>query len=411
MQLIEGLTAEQRVAWERDGFLVLPGLYSDRAMDELDAVTDWMWRERPRSLVVDDTVSLERNRLHAIATDRKNSRLKLNDLYLLSETVRSTVLHPHAVEVIAALLGDDPVLINTLSIDYGTTQDPHVDSLFMTPTTDDALVATWIALEDVHEDAGPLFYYPGSHHVPAYRFSTGLQTAVHAEMDDWWRAVNTGMRERGIERNVFLAKKGDCFIWHARLVHGGSPIFDRRRTRKSIVSHFFTKTDCYNHEQALVRCGPRGYWLNRAEAPSPPVGDVITIDAAPAVEWPRKRQPFAGRSHLDFVEQDGTFARTTSPIVVRADRPFTLRGWALDACPLAAVGIVLPDGRIVMGRAGLGRPDLVTALQNPALHHAGFLARVPAHTFPPGEHRVRVAGVSIAGVAYDDVVTLDIRVI
>jgi hypothetical protein len=35
-----------------------------------------------------------------------------------------------------------------------------------------------------------------------------------------------------------VAKKGDVLIWHADLMHGGAPIEDPKRTRKSLVAHF-----------------------------------------------------------------------------------------------------------------------------------------------------------------------------
>ena len=52
------------------------------------------------------------------------------------------------------------------------------------------------------------------------------------------------------------------------MVHGGSPIADPTRTRKSLVSHYFGLSDC----RALgVECVPAGdaYWVRRAHPPLP----------------------------------------------------------------------------------------------------------------------------------------------
>ena len=46
-------------------------------------------------------------------------------------------------------------------------------------------------------------------------------------------AVNTKMRK---------IKKGDAFIWHPELPHGGGPITTPGKTRKSIVFHCIPKT-------------------------------------------------------------------------------------------------------------------------------------------------------------------------
>jgi hypothetical protein len=53
--VLAGLSAEQRTFWTENGYLVLPGHYSAEQIDQLEAVTDWVWRERPRALIVDDT--------------------------------------------------------------------------------------------------------------------------------------------------------------------------------------------------------------------------------------------------------------------------------------------------------------------------------------------------------------------
>ena len=39
------------------------------------------------------------------------------------------------------------------------------------------------------------------------------------------------IRERELEVLPFTCRRGDAFIWHAGLVHGGSPIEDRTRRR------------------------------------------------------------------------------------------------------------------------------------------------------------------------------------
>jgi hypothetical protein len=49
-------------------------------------------------------------------------------------------------------------------------------------------------------------------------------------------------------------------------VHGGSPIKDARRTRSSLVCHYFGKTDCLDRGMDLVPMN-RGYWMPRLRQP------------------------------------------------------------------------------------------------------------------------------------------------
>ena len=50
------------------------------------------------------------------------------------------------------------------------------------------------------------------------------------------------IEEQGLEKKIFLAKKGDLLIWHANLFHGGEAQKNKSLTRKSVVFHYFRKT-------------------------------------------------------------------------------------------------------------------------------------------------------------------------
>lgn len=399
MQTVDALSPAQLQAWADTGFLILAGFYSEQQIADLDAVTDWVWREKPRSVVVDSTEDSVRFRLCEVESGRAGNRLKLNDLYLLSDTVRRTALDERMTPILAQLLNDDPVLINTLTIDLGTTQGSHVDALFMTPPTDDALVATWIAIEDVALDAGPLFYYPGSHLLPPFRFSTGLQRCVDAEFPNWSEAASRGISERGLDREIFLAKKGDVLIWHSRLLHGGSPIINPELTRKSLVNHFFTKHDCINLDMAIRKVGERGYWLNRPPQPAAEVGTSIDVRTTVHAKGAFRRQSRRLGANLDYVVMlpSGLHVAGGGEVRLGAGESALLRGWALDLeqrRPVRDLLAVLADGTAISGRYGLGRHDVVKVLGDGLASGCGFLIDVPASVLQPGPNRVELCAVA-----------------
>ena len=55
--------------------------------------------------------------------------------------------------------------------------------------------------------------------------------------------ANGEIASHGIEPVHFLPRKGDVFIWHAQLYHGGAPIETPGRTRRSMVAHFWRVED------------------------------------------------------------------------------------------------------------------------------------------------------------------------
>jgi phytanoyl-CoA hydroxylase len=222
-------------------------------------------RERPHEVVVDCLQSGKRTFL-AQAAHPETRQFKFNDLYLVSEEVRALALDPGLSATLEDLLGEPAVLCNSLNFEKGSSQPRHIDSLYMTPLTPHALIAAWIALEDVHPDAGPLVYYPGSHRIPLYVFNDGSHHASRDEVVDWFDYMDVQLRLRGLREKRFLARKGDVIVWHADLVHGGSPIKDARRTRNSLVCHYFGKADCLDRGTDLVPMN-RGYWMPRLRQP------------------------------------------------------------------------------------------------------------------------------------------------
>jgi hypothetical protein len=149
----------------------------------------------------------------------------------------------HAVEL---LVGKEMVPFQTLVFPKGREQLAHSDSIHMTTYPLGYMCASWIAFEDIHPDAGPLFYYPGSHRLP-YVFSKDIgltpqefrarrYAAVEEKYEPFIQRMISASR---IERKTFIARKGDVLVWHANLVHGGSPRTDVRPSRRSMACHYF----------------------------------------------------------------------------------------------------------------------------------------------------------------------------
>ncbi|HEY5110312.1 MAG TPA: phytanoyl-CoA dioxygenase family protein [Acidimicrobiales bacterium] len=266
------MSAVQQRAWRDDGVLIIPGFFSE---EEVTAVTDALDRvrtERPRSVTVDDLVTGDRT--HASDADFSHA-MKVNDIYLEDQRVRDVALSARVGDLLGELLDDVPVLCNTLNLPKGSQQADHLDTLYMTPATPDKLVATWMALEDVHPDAGPLRYFPGSARIPTYRFRDGSLHVDPEEMDAWSEYMADEVDRRGLSEERFLAKRGDLFVWHAWVLHGGSAIEDPSLTRNSLVTHFWSETDSRARGHTL-RPVDGGLWFER---PPQPVPGEVPADA------------------------------------------------------------------------------------------------------------------------------------
>ncbi|CAN5852075.1 hypothetical protein BH23PLA1_BH23PLA1_02320 [soil metagenome] len=263
------LSPDLMTPWEQDGYLILPGFYRPEEIAQAEACIPRAWKELGDRVVVDDLMTGRRQLMGSVsAADRRDHNFKLNDLFLEFDEIRHLALNDRLTPILRAALSQAPVLCNSLSFERGSQQPDHVDALYMTPRSTGHLIAIWVALEDCHLDAGPLNYYPGSHKIPPYVFSNGSNHHVPAEMPLWRQYMDEQVRQRGLVARQFAARKGDVFIWHAYLFHGGAPINDPARTRKSIVFHYFSEQDCQALGCDLVPFG-QSYWMRRSPQPVP----------------------------------------------------------------------------------------------------------------------------------------------
>lgn len=243
------LSTEQKQFWEDNGYILLKGHYSSDEIDSINALIDSLWKSRKKldaSYVIDVFVGSEDERRVYFADAPKNARFKpykLNDLYLSQAPVRNMVAGPQLAPILAELLEGKTMICNSLNFEFGSQQEYHFDTFYMPSPTPNKMIASWIALENATEENGPLSYYPGSHKIPPYHFSSGSTIIVEEEMPAFEEYIYGEIEKRGLKPETLLAEKGDVLIWHSQLFHGGSKITNPKKTRKSLVTHYFTHED------------------------------------------------------------------------------------------------------------------------------------------------------------------------
>lgn len=181
----------------------------------------------------------------AIKNDGRD--LRVQDAWLFHEDVRAIATNTEVINLLQRLYGRPPVPFQTLNFPVGTQQHLHSDSNHFSSIPERFMCGVWLAMEDVHADAGPLTYLPGSHTWPVLtnimvgRKAAGERAAsAQTPFQEAWTAM---VRASGKRQETFLARKGQALIWAANLLHGGSPQRDATRTRWSQVTHYYFE-DC-----------------------------------------------------------------------------------------------------------------------------------------------------------------------
>jgi len=164
--------------------------------------------------------------------------------HLNVEAVRQVACHPEILASLRVLYGRVSFPFQTLNFPNGTAQHFHSDAVHFHSLPHGFMCGAWVALEDISADSGPLVYFPGSHRMPylAARDFGLTQAEVLAEpapqkfFEPHWRDC---VAADGYQRCLFEARKGDVLVWHANLLHGGSPVKKKSLSRWSQVTHYF----------------------------------------------------------------------------------------------------------------------------------------------------------------------------
>lgn len=219
--------------WSRDGYAIIPSFLSESEVNEINAEIE----------------RLDRN---------KEANWKYGNKIMFA-IKQSTLLngianHPTLLKTLELLLGKKVFIFQSINFLKGSKQATHSDSIHMTTFPLGYLIAVWIALEDIEETSGPLHYYPTSHKLPYLMhddYNHGgnallLGKNTYAKYEE---AIAEQLKEQPqLEKKSFLAKKGDILIWHANLLHGGNPILDDSKSRKSMVLHYYAEEVICYHE-------------------------------------------------------------------------------------------------------------------------------------------------------------------
>lgn len=230
---------EQQLAYvldyQKNGFVVIPGLL-------------------PLSLVDQTREDAEQKAFNPdfpIKTQRDDRRIQ--DFWMVSEASRQLACYPALLEILEIFYGREAIPFQTLNFRYGSQQRAHSDTIHFSSLPAKFMCGVWVALEDITEENGPVFYYPGSQRLPEYDFSHIRPDSVTPSYKDYVQYedfIEKIVEANQFEKKKFLAKKGDLLIWSSNIIHGGSPVTREGATRWSQVTHYFFK-DCYYYTPML----------------------------------------------------------------------------------------------------------------------------------------------------------------
>lgn len=239
------------IEWKNRGVVVFENVVDESYIDALISDVEYL-----REHYLDFELSAEiRGVQKAIAEftrdDLNSDGVKFNSIHSLSAAAAHLSLTGAVTSFLYHVFLSPATVLQSLTFYRGSQQPAHVDFPYVRCQTKVAhLAASWIPLEDIHGDSGPLVYYPGSHHLDVSGFFDWGNESIVYEPDsvkspiEFSRYLERRVAEAGIKPEVFLPKRGDVLIWHGNLIHEGTQIMNEMLTRKSYVTHY-TSLEAY----------------------------------------------------------------------------------------------------------------------------------------------------------------------
>lgn len=255
------LSVEEWTRFRRDGFLLVPQLVSAADVAELREHTEDLMQGRlPQQTRVmsernlDEDMGetgqgLEAPPAHLSPEEKAQYFLRLHMLHRKLELHERFMLHPRVLDALESLIGPDVLAMQTmlfLKPPGKPGQGWHQDSYYI-PTHPDTLCGAWIAIDDVDEENGAMWFAQGSQNEPIYPPRKGyghgqsdLKNIIEVgkvsnpddEVNDLARVANK------YPQVLATAKAGDVVFFGGHVLHRSKKNLSQTRMRRSFVSHY-----------------------------------------------------------------------------------------------------------------------------------------------------------------------------
>lgn len=212
------LTPEQRSSYERDGYLVLPGLIEDalvrKVRGRIDAIAQGA-APLPQGVARMEEPAVARGDVQP--TSPGASVRKLEGVPLATDpSVNKCAHHPNLVQVMRELLGDDLKLLRAAAMmkppRVGSPKGLHQDVAYY-PIEPQEHIAAWIALDPATPENGCMEVLPGAH-------KKGYQEHEEREYETDVVIEGSTGEEEGLVR--LPMEPGDVLLTHCLTPHRSS---------------------------------------------------------------------------------------------------------------------------------------------------------------------------------------------
>ncbi len=235
------ITAEQLDQYDRNGFIVLPAVFSDDEVRQMRTEADYIIELIINSSIANKRISGRLEwRVRPDGTQIVRKIQPINDLSIYLSRISED---PRLIEPMRIIMGDEPELLEE-KLNYKQTLPQRIEGLEVSENSDDrfpihhdwayyrhegypqTVISSAISLDTCAEDSGPMHVWPGSHRQD---FGHDIDAATGFD-----RLVEQIDPDAGTD---VLCPPGSVMLFHVMLVHNSRANTSGRPRRMMIYSH------------------------------------------------------------------------------------------------------------------------------------------------------------------------------
>ena len=249
------LSQDQREAFAKDGFVILPGFASLELVAEmLEHAVDITRRQETGDDIFDALIQPEAALADPdLPLARKTS--KIFRIHKHEPVFEQFASDPRITQSVADLIGEDLdcFLSQFIFKQPGALGQPWHQDAFYFPFDGPHQVGIWIAITEARLDNGPLWVLPGSHN-----------EGIHPAVKDTREHANYGYFEI-IDHDMndavpVLMQPGDLLIFHSHLMHKSTDN-ESNELRAAMVYHYAHASTIDNSETVYGRKPANQEWV------------------------------------------------------------------------------------------------------------------------------------------------------
>ena len=255
MTIAAGVTAQEKEAWEKNGFFLRRAFAPTHICQQLWTRAVELARAELAGESIAPAYILRETRLDTPGRAGEERASKIFRLHRDDPSFRACATDPGLLEVMADLLGPqvDCFLSQFIFKQLGALGQPWHQDAFYFPFDREPQVGAWLAITEAGTENSPLWVLPGSHREPVHPAITDPRPDApfgYVEIVD--HPTQDAQR--------ILMQPGDLLIFHGHLMHRSTD-HEAGEVRAAMVYHYAESATVDQTEEIWGSPSPNNDWM------------------------------------------------------------------------------------------------------------------------------------------------------